>query len=397
VTQSRARVIDSVSPLADHFLFLLIFVIGAISICFFRLATNLPAIFALVIPLVLMSFYAFVIWRTERYRLREDRAADNLYYLGFLFTVTALMVALIRYKMSVSPDVNQIIGDLGLGLMTTVVGLLGRVFFGQLRQDPEEIEERTRLMLVNVAEHTRSQLIATTDLIEDVNAQSRRIMLDANERIKLTNNTVIESISDLERKLNAIDLPDDIITSRMDPIFDRVEKTVSSLIMKLDAIQISPDVINERGKDIFRPLAGSLRNLGETLNDVDEAFVNLARHREEISGFAKTTEELIKSKESLARWADTIVENEKQLSGLNKAFQETHTTISHSTKAIETLVVESKAQQKIYREAINDMVKTISAAQTEIRRLSETTHTLTQEFSGAMRELVDLANEASRD
>ena len=43
------------------------------------------------------------------------------------------------------------------------------------------------------------------------------------------------------------------------------------------------------------------------------------------------------------------------------------------------------------------MVKTISAAQTEIRHLSETTHTLTQEFSSAMRELVDLANEASRD
>ena len=118
----RVRVIDRISSVPDHYLFGAAVVVGGFAIIFFRSFLGLSAPLTAIFPISILLSYAYVIQFSPKYRLREDRAGDNLYFLGFIYTVISLGIALFRYQSD--PDVNQIIGDLGVGLATTVVGLV---------------------------------------------------------------------------------------------------------------------------------------------------------------------------------------------------------------------------------------------------------------------------------
>ena len=45
-------------------------------------------------PVAVLFFYAVMVIILKRFRLREDQVGDNCYYLGLLFTLTSLSLAL---------------------------------------------------------------------------------------------------------------------------------------------------------------------------------------------------------------------------------------------------------------------------------------------------------------
>ena len=184
--KSNTRVIDPISSVQDHIAFLTIFLIGAIAIFCLRLFTNLHTLVVLIIPILLIVVYMWFV-NTNRHRLREDRAADNVYYLGFLFTMTTLAVSLVRYQQSQDPNIEQIIGDLGVGLITTIFGLLGRIFLGQLRQDPEEVEERGRLELTEAVGAARSKFTHMNEQVSYIQTHTLQIMKESRKLIEATN------------------------------------------------------------------------------------------------------------------------------------------------------------------------------------------------------------------
>ena len=66
----------------------------------------------------------------------EDRqiAGDNLYYLGLLFTLFSLIMALLQlFVLDTQEDVNEraneLIGNFGIALFSTVAGILARILF----------------------------------------------------------------------------------------------------------------------------------------------------------------------------------------------------------------------------------------------------------------------------
>lgn len=425
--KTRARVIDQVSSVSDNVLFVAIFSIGLIGISILRLATSVPPVVTLLVPLSLMGLYSYVVWRTERYRLREDHAADNIYYLGFLFTVTTLMIALVRYGTASDPEVNQIIGDLGVGLITTIVGLVGRIFFAQLRQDPEEIEEQTRLMLSEVVENTKSKIFYTNEIIADVHEQSIQIMRNAKDTIDTTNKGVIGSVKQLEIKLAQIDIPEDIISKKMDQVLGRFEKSVDKLTQKIDqieippnivsakmegalgvleaaiaavsskidAIQVDPEIINRKADLIVAPIRASVASLGESFEETEKSFRKINDHQEELVKFAEIAERLSQEKEKIAEWGQTIAENERQLVQLNGDLAQTQNALKSAVTLIEKLGREASGQQDNYGKSISGLLETIEQVQGGVRQLAETTESLAGSFSLAMKNLVEVANRNS--
>ena len=53
---------------------------------------GVPALWTTTGPLLIISTYAIILGFARYLRLRDDQAGDNLYYLGFLFTLTSLGV-----------------------------------------------------------------------------------------------------------------------------------------------------------------------------------------------------------------------------------------------------------------------------------------------------------------
>ena len=89
-----------------------------------------------------MLCYAAALLLARSLRLRDDQSGDNLYYMGFLFTLTSLGAALMHF--SAARAAEEIVRNFGIAITSTIVGIALRVLFNQMRRDPLEVERIAR-------------------------------------------------------------------------------------------------------------------------------------------------------------------------------------------------------------------------------------------------------------
>ncbi len=250
----------------DHVIFLISFIFGVVPLAVCRLLFDIPAEYISCWLIFILLSYAFIIYITNRFRLREDRAADNLYFLGFLFTVAALLVSLYKFSQvtdesTLSNNPLTVVGDLGIGLITTLIGLFLRVLFTQMRTDPDEIEERIRLKLTDAVEVTRDKILDTLSLVEEAQILIKQILLESQERLIEFNKTFETSILQLSQKIQSIDIPSDMITSKLDPPLGSAEKSLQNFSDKTSKIEVPSNLLTTQvtsaSRDIIRSFASS--------------------------------------------------------------------------------------------------------------------------------------------
>ena len=111
------------------------------------------------VPVGIMLAYAALIFLARNLRLRDDQSGDNLYYMGFLFTLTSLGVSL--YQFSAEHAAEDIVQNFGIAIGSTIAGIGLRVVFNQMRRDPVEVERMMRLELAEAARRVRRELDST--------------------------------------------------------------------------------------------------------------------------------------------------------------------------------------------------------------------------------------------
>ncbi|ASJ72798.1 hypothetical protein IMCC3135_13565 [Granulosicoccus antarcticus IMCC3135] len=120
-------------------IFLTIFILGSLVVAapllFPSFGVNpLLKTLGTVIPIVLMVIFM----RIGRHRVEEqgsveiEQVADSLYFMGFMFTLVALLVALRQISFPV--DMSAITSRFGIAMITTLVGLLLKVLLTQFKQ-----------------------------------------------------------------------------------------------------------------------------------------------------------------------------------------------------------------------------------------------------------------------
>jgi hypothetical protein len=117
---------------------------------------SIGQIYVTFVPIAAMLAYALVITLARSLRLRDDQSGDNLYYMGFLFTLTSLGVSL--YQFSAARAAEEIVQNFGIAIGTTIAGIGLRVVFNQMRRDPVEVERMMRLELAEAARRVRREL-----------------------------------------------------------------------------------------------------------------------------------------------------------------------------------------------------------------------------------------------
>jgi hypothetical protein len=98
--------------------------------------------------------------------------------LGFLFTLVSLSYALSQFKVQDPAAIGAVIDSFALALSSTIIGLAIRVWFQQLREDPQEFEQDARLALGQATIELRQQLIS---VIEDVTLLRKRVDVELRE------------------------------------------------------------------------------------------------------------------------------------------------------------------------------------------------------------------------
>jgi len=103
-----------------------------------------------------MVGYGLIAYNIPAVRFRLDRLGDNFYYLGFIYTLASMAAALIQLRESI--QIEPILGGFGIALITTIVGVAGRVMLVQMRSEIDDVEEQIRRDLLNASKDLRAQL-----------------------------------------------------------------------------------------------------------------------------------------------------------------------------------------------------------------------------------------------
>ena len=221
------------------------------------------AVIAAAILCALVCLYAVILRARGSFRLRRnDQSADNLYFLGFLFTICALGVSLIRFASFQGATALDIVGDLGIGLSTTVVGLILRVL-ALHREDPAEIEDRVRGELVEVAESTTAMIRTTAGIVEQGQIITRQTIEELNRTLQQTADQIGSGMQEVRESLEAVRIPPDLIVSRLTPIVTQLADSTAAFVEKLNAIEVPADLVASR---IDRATAEMTRALMEAVN-----------------------------------------------------------------------------------------------------------------------------------
>jgi len=100
----------------DHSIFMFAVLLGAGTIISLKSGVvYIPHvdILGILAPVIVMGVYASVVTLVPRTRLRLDQAGDNLYYLGFTYTLCSLAITLYRFH-ATEGTVDYIVSNFGI-------------------------------------------------------------------------------------------------------------------------------------------------------------------------------------------------------------------------------------------------------------------------------------------
>ncbi len=253
-TSSKPKMVyrDRLAIWADKYLFLLLFIAGSITMVALKLA-HFTQLAVTAVPVTTMLMYGAFVLATPRYRIRSDRAGDSLYYLGFLYTMVSLAYSLYEFKQS-GTDTADIVTNFGIALITTILGLALRVVYHQMREDPFDIEQETRLELSEAARVLHGVLLQAEGDFERLRLTVSQVVKEAADDAKTRINVVANEIEETTK------LQTDFLTrfseeaaqelrlhhSEMLTASKSMTAAVKRIAERLDKIEVPPATIKER-------------------------------------------------------------------------------------------------------------------------------------------------------
>jgi hypothetical protein len=248
--------------LVNGLLFFAVVLTGSGYIIFSKLQ-DFGALAVTAVPVLIMIGYAILLG-SRLFRLRDDQSGDNLYYMGFLFTLTSLAVSL--YQFSAAGSAEQIVQNFGIAIASTIAGITLRIMFNQMRRDPVETEATSRLELAEASRRVKRELESSILEFGYFRRMTQQSITDAMDEMRESIGKAHEHFTgELEKLATSASLP-----------FAESSKisgaTLASLNQRtVEVMEISRQLVQE-GEDLAR-------NTTSIVQSIDALFARLAEHR----------------------------------------------------------------------------------------------------------------------
>ena len=304
-------------------------------------------------PVAVLLFYLVTGLVFRRFRLRLDQLGDNCYYLGFLFTLTALSIALYDFR-GMDVEIGTIVSNFGVALASTILGVLLRVLLSQMREDPIEVEEQSRYELAQASAMLKDELYASVRDMNSFRGVIQQSIVESFEDVNLKSKESIlraaEELSEAARNIN------NEIAARNEQIGERFDQFNTEVAARNEQIGERFDRFN----DLTQRSVSSLEALVNNMENV-RPFSELIE-----VAFSKT----ISSMQSLAEESEKIFRlNEQQRISGEKAMAVTSASMQLVSKNLSGLTGDEGLLHKV-AENLDNTTKAIGAITTEIERMS---------------------------
>jgi ElaB/YqjD/DUF883 family membrane-anchored ribosome-binding protein len=243
-------------------LFFAVVIVGSGYIIFSKL-DGFGALAVTSVPVLIMIGYALLLG-TRQFRLRDDQSGDNLYYMGFLFTLTSLAVSL--YQFSAAGSAEQIVQNFGIAIASTIAGIALRIFFNQMRRDPVEVEATARLELAEASRRVKRELESTILEFGYFRRMTQQSISDGLDEVKESLGAAREQFAgELAKLATTANKPFEEAFQRSGETFDRLnERTV-------EVLEVSRQLVQE-GEQLAK-------NTTSIVKAIDDVFARLATHQ----------------------------------------------------------------------------------------------------------------------
>jgi hypothetical protein len=258
--------------------------------CAYIVASKLHAFSALyvtLVPVAIMIAYALLLGLARIFRLRDDQSGDNLYYMGFLFTLTSLAVSL--YQFSADGAAEQIVQNFGVAIASTIAGIALRIFFNLMRRDPVEVEAAARLELADAARRVKRELESTvlefgyfrrstqqslSDALDEMNAtltdSKHRLIMQLNEFAETSSRPIEEASRRSGATLDALNAQVErtleVATGRFAQYSDELSKSTSAMVTSIEGVASKLSAMQTPGQIIEIKLNPMIQGLSRAVN-----------------------------------------------------------------------------------------------------------------------------------
>lgn len=163
------------------FLITLILKVGA-SVLGWQLGS--PWILGLSVPLALMATYIFLGLKRHDRDVSDEKFADSCYYLGFIFTITSIIVSLFDIH-DIGTKMQDIAVRFGAAMISTVFGLAVRVALVNFRKDATDAIRDAEDAIVEASQRFREQLVIAFETLRSFEVEVDNAAKQSVQRVNL--------------------------------------------------------------------------------------------------------------------------------------------------------------------------------------------------------------------
>jgi len=404
------------------------------------------------VPLLVMAAYVAIGLKRQDRDVSDEKFADSCYYLGFIFTVTSIVVSLLDLPY-IGDRIQDIAVRFGAAMVSTVFGLVVRVYLVSFRQDASDALKLAEDTVLEAATRFREQLLmaqekfvdfqgqvtkATEATVESTRLQVEKLSTDhsarleqlfaalntrhqsaveaalgevrtASERMTLAVDGYIDgmkaSLGGLERRVDAFG---DAVTARLKTTTFPDDFFASRLQAPVDGLRQATQVVSDQVKaaasgagEAAAVLAGAIRKLKNKATEAEnslEAVVRLTTAQHALFDTAST------QIHELKRLGEVL---EAVKGGLDAAAAESKSSGAATNEArarIDALVAWLQTSQKTVTESLNRLNELLdderaakASLLNQVAVSGAATQQLAQELRAATSATQDLASRLAKD
>jgi len=202
-------------------------------------------------------------------RLRYDYLGDNLYYLGFVYTLGTLAYTLYKFDPA---DVYGVVSSFGIALSSTVLGVVLRIVAHQLHVDPREIEDAVRADLADLTSRLRGALDIVVRDMTIFGDETRQVIGELrNDVANEITGSVDRLVTASNRLLNSVDasfeaFAENVVTIR--GLSNNTTDALKALIAKIEAVEAPSNIIEQKLVPATNQIAVIVTSMAEVSQQV---------------------------------------------------------------------------------------------------------------------------------
>lgn len=358
-------------------------VAGIVVIALAKLAGLSPAM-TMLIPLVPMLIYMGLSFFFRRIQLHDEQTGDNLYYMGFLFTLTSLGASL--YQFTSDGTMDDVVRNFGVAISSTIFGIMCRIFYNQTRRDVQDIERATRHDLATMARLVRAEMESARQEFAEFRRINNQMVTEgflaitqqAEEASKRLFDTVEKMSTDAVKPVQnatfrlgqAINESTAGITDKLESIAKMLETSMAKIedtAKRLESVQLPSEVIKNE-------LAPVIQDIGQVFKDLEEKLKEERTEQNQTvmtlaDRFTASLNENGKLVSDVAAKVEAIVsEQEKLASSITAKFEESRQDQNKTTRSVTDAAAELVSQLK---SSVEHMARIIKASDEAVHKSEE--------------------------